>query len=99
MLLRHLPPNSFWSNLPEVKTKRRLSAVHLSLGADGNPSLKVVQLERDVILSICGSGMNEQTIKVAGNGEQYYVFLQDVWLIDEDVATDTTTAARGALAD
>lgn len=62
---------------------RRISAIQLSTGYGGAGRLgAITQLPQSAPLEVCGDGFNERTIKVRCQDSYYWVFRDDVEILD-----------------
>jgi hypothetical protein len=65
----------------QVRASRRVPAVRLTAAGEGaSEHGGFAHIEAGSVLSLCGAGYDEQTIKVRLNDEYYYVFRADLLL-------------------
>jgi hypothetical protein len=63
----------------QVRASRRVPAVRIVATADGASELGgFAHIEADSLLSLCGEGYNDQTVKVRLENEYFYVFRADL---------------------
>jgi hypothetical protein len=68
----------------KARPSHRITGVRLLIEVDGRASIgDVIQIEPDAILSVCGPGLNDMTVRVRMEDAEYLVFAQDIRPLDE----------------
>jgi hypothetical protein len=68
---------------PTYRLPSMVAAIQASCARDGEPELGAIShLPEGAELEFCGDGFNESTLKVRWEGQFYFVFLQDIAIVD-----------------
>jgi hypothetical protein len=81
---------------PTYRLPSTVAAIQAACTRNGAPELGAIShLPEGAELEFCGEGFNESTLKVRWEGQSYFVFLQDIAIVDAALEPDISHLLNG----